>query len=991
MLSAILSVLNKISRAAVLFAWLATFVFGASTGQADGPVGESPFIVDSWNTADGLSQSSVIALVQTHDGYLWLGTLNGLVRFDGSTFTRFNVNNVPDLPNNKVVFLFEDSATNLWVGTDNGGLCVVKNGVVQKMDSGLAGGRVIFATEDEAGTVWFCSESGRFICARNGVLDISPASFPANLYYRVFHLLVPGKDGDTWVLQNGRVVKAHGDRVLRDYGACPWTNSPVYATYRQPDGSSVQVPFDANITAACEDNDGNLVVGTLGSGVYWFAPDGTSHHITVSEGLSYNYVLALCADREGDIWVGTDTGGIDRLRKKVFTSPPGLADGVALSVAEDASGGLWTSFNLRGLTYFLTNSVRHFDIGQSGHNSRPWSVLVDAEQRVWAGTAGEGLFQFANGGFQPAPGTAGFGWAQIFALMQSRDGKIWAGAQNGLGCYDRGNWSSYDQRNGLPIGGVHALAEDEHGNLWVAAEGGGLYTLLGNKCFPADVPVKDVSCLLAGRNGVLWAGSSGHGLAWLADGRWQRCSSFNGLAADDIGYLAEDDATNLWIGTYEGLMRVDEKSLFEAVADPSKKVSCRIFLTRECSTGAQPAAIRTQDGRLWFPTTKGLVSLDPAELRLNPRPPTVVIEAVSVDGVPQKKNLLSSSWAGSVTLKPGAEQLEIHFTSLNFSAPKNARSGARFKWELQPRDKNLTEVDGGERVVHFNRLSPGDYHFHVIACNEDGEWNKTGATLEIVVQPPFWQTRSFIVFVTLTVLGLLAGTIYLVSTAKLKRQLRQLHQKELIEKERARIARDLHDQIGANLTQVTLLGEMAEMDKELPGEIEQHAQQICATARETTRSLDEIVWAVNPSNDTLEGLANYACKYAQDYFALAGVSYRSELPTQLPPVPILPEVRHNVFLAYKEAVNNVVKHAQATEARVKLELEADCFILSVADNGRGVGDVSRKTLRNGLKNMRRRLQDVHGEFEIGPGPDGGTVVRLKVPAARLNPTGLPKK
>ena len=180
---------------------------------------------------------------------------------------------------------------------------------------------------------------------------------------------------------------------------------------------------------------------------------------------------------------------------------------------------------------------------------------------------------------------------------------------------------------------------------------------------------------------------------------------------------------------------------------------------------------------------------------------------------------------------------------------------------------------------------------------------------------------------------------------------------------------------------MTLLGEMAEADKELPGEVELHAQQICATARETTRSLDEIVWAVNPSNDTLEGLANYAGKYAQDYFALAGVSYRAELPPQLPPTPILPEVRHNVFLAFKEAVNNVVKHAQATEARVKLQLEPGKFILSVEDNGRGLGDISGKTLRNGLKNMSRRLADVRGEFEIAPGAGGGTVVRFVVPLA----------
>jgi len=226
--------------------------------------------------------------------------------------------------------------------------------------------------------------------------------------------------------------------------------------------------------------------------------------------------------------------------------------------------------------------------------------------------------------------------------------------------------------------------------------------------------------------------------------------------------------------------------------------------------------------------------------------------------------------------------------------------------------------------------------------------------------------------------GALAGIIYLISTAKLKRQLRAARQKELLERERSRIARDLHDQIGANLTQVALLGEMAEADKALPEEVEQHAQQISATARETTRSLDEIVWALNSSNDTLASLANYACKYAQDYFALAGVSFRAELPA-VPPTPILPEVRHNVFLAFKEAVNNVVKHAHATEARVKLQLEPEKIILTVTDNGLGLGDLSGKQLRNGLKNMRKRLADVGGEFDLAPGAQGGTVVKLIVP------------
>jgi signal transduction histidine kinase len=231
----------------------------------------------------------------------------------------------------------------------------------------------------------------------------------------------------------------------------------------------------------------------------------------------------------------------------------------------------------------------------------------------------------------------------------------------------------------------------------------------------------------------------------------------------------------------------------------------------------------------------------------------------------------------------------------------------------------------------------------------------------------------------LCLLGIVAGVVRYLSTQKLHRQLQTFQQREALEKERARIARDLHDQLGANLTQVALLGEMAEADKNAPEEIESHAQQIYQTARETTRSLDEIVWAVNPANDTLDGLVNYAGKYAQEYLALAGLRYRADLPAQLPAIPIPPEVRHNVFLAFKEAVHNVVKHAQATEARIQLRLEPGNFILEIEDNGRGMGSQAAPQNRNGLRNMKKRMEDIRGEFSIAPGANGGTIVRLTVP------------
>ena len=941
---------------------------------------EATFLVDAWSTADGLAQGSVITITQTHDGYLWLGTVNGLVRFDGNSMTKFNVNNTPGLPDNVINFLFEDSRSNLWVGTANGRLCAFRGSEARQFDVSGAGGKIIFADEAASGVIWFCAASGNFLSYQDGKLDPHPAGFPARLLDRAFHLRLPGKNGVVWRLHNDRVQKFRGENLEQDFGPCPW--APVLDPLPEPNPIPGGRAYDANVTAVCEDRDGNLVVGTHNDGVYWFDAHGSYSHIPTDKGVSLNVVLSLYCDREGNLWAGSDGDGLERISKQTFTLPAGYASDSAVSVAEDARGGVWTAFNRRGLTYALTNATSDFSIGTKTNAS---SVLVDSRQQVWAGTRDEGLFRLEAGRFVRVYEAQPVG-SQISVLFQSGDGKLWVGGNNGLANYDGQAWKFYAAADGLPPGGVRAFAEDVDSNLWIGADSAGIFRLRDGKISAANAPVKDISCLLSDRDGVLWAGTFGHGLARLAGDRWTGYSSGDGLLGDDIGYLIEDDFTNLWLGSYEGLMRVEKQSLSDFAAGAVKKIACRTFLTRECSVGIQPAAIRTRDGRFLFSTIAGLVAVNPADLRPNTNPPPVVIESVLVDGVRQKSGRLTATWPEAVVLQPENEQLEIHFTALNFSAPKGAQFGARFHYRLEEtpkkgreRQTSWTDIGTEERVAHFPRLQPGQYTFVVQACNEDGVWNKTGASLAVTVEPPFWRKPWFIAASVLTLLGALAGTIYLISTAKLRRQLRQAQQKEAIEYERARIARDLHDQLGANLTQITLLGEMAETDKEVPAEIEQHAQQICATARETTRSLDEIVWAVNPSNDTLESLANYACKYAQDYFAMAGVSFRAELPAGLSPIPILPEVRHNVFLAYKEAVNNVVKHAHATEARVKLLLEPGQFTLSVADNGRGLGDTSQKKLRNGLKNMRRRLEDLGGQFDLAPGAEGGTVVRLVVP------------
>ncbi len=944
-------------RRTLSFAWaLLSFLLAAVSAIAAAPP-DFPFIVDSWSVEDGLPDNEAIAILQARDGYLWIGTLHGLVRFDGNQFTAFDEMKTPGLKSDKIVFLYEDPQTNLWIGTQSSGLAMIHNGMIKSFEVETAdAGSVTFAREDMGGLL-FCSDNG-IAFYRSGKMSFHPNAISPQYFFMARHLLVPSRDGGTWQLSGGVQKLNNNNQVVKNFGACPWGTVPV--------------------RAACEDGEGNLIVGTLGAGIYWFRPDGHYRRISTAEGLSTDFVLSLCLDNEGDLWVGTDGGGLNRIKRKLFDSPENFHPWAAQSISGDANGGLWTAFNARCLSYGISNTVQDFSIGLL---SNAWTVLVDERQNVWGGTRNEGLFWLQTNSFVPAPDTQILGLT-IFALFESRDDRLWAGCQNGLGCWDGKNWQLYTTKDGLSDNAVSAMAEDAAGNFWIGTENGGLNYLNGQKVISYQatngLPGNDISCLYLDSDGVLWVGTSGHGLARFENGQWKSFSTQDGLASDSIGYIIDDDEGYLWIGSNGGLMRIQKKSLAGGSA-----FFCRVFgtddglPTRECSSGSQPAAIRTHDGRLLFPTTKGLVSVAPSALKPNPRLPQVLIESVYADNGPnQNTNPLNSAWSPAVTVQPGGRLLEIHYTALNFSAPQ----AVRFRYHLEGRQ--AIEV-GNTRVVRYTDLPPGDYRFNVTACNEDGTWNPTGAWLEIHVLPHFWQTKTFQLAVIIFLLAAVIGTVRYISTQKLHRELQALKQKEILERERARIARDLHDQLGANLTQVALLGELAEADKNLPEEVESHSKQISLTARETTRSLDEIVWAVNPSNDTLEGLANYACKYAQEYAALAGLPCRVNFPAQLPATLIPPEVRHNVFLAFKEAVHNVVKHAQAREIWIRLRLQPDHFIMEVEDNGRGLDKPTNQN-RNGLRNMQKRMTDIGGKFSISGGANGGTLVQLTVPLSGMN-------
>jgi len=834
----------------------------------------------------------------------------------------------------------------------DGRLARCRDGKVENVwvpDARFSISRSVISERD--GNVWLGTDARLFEVVRDGSVASSELLLRTNALPGKLDFLLASRTGGFWQFADGRIFKRAGSRVERELGAYPWGR--------------------ARIMAAIEDHEGNLVVGTQNSGVFRFDARGEPHWVP---GLSQQTALSLCEDREGNLWVGTDGGGLNRVKRNPFNVAEVGRDWVVQSVSADTNGGMWLGYNGGGVAYWKGDEVRSFGPAQGMASPNFSAVLVDRAQRVWVGTRDVGLFQLVNDRFEPSLFGQGIG-----AIYEDRAGRLWAGTDAGLAWRDGGSWHWFT--NGLLGVQITALADDTNGNFWIGTARQGL------SCWRAGqltrihqtngLPCENITSLCVDQDGVLWVGT-GNGLGRLEAGRWTRFGTQDGLASDNIGYLIEDDRDHLWIGSNLGLMRVAKKAF--ANFGIASALSCRVYgrgdglPTSECTRGSQPAACRTPDGHLWFPTIRGLVTFDPAQLLANTNPPLVAIESVLLDNVELNTNRLGSFALNTLTVPAGAEQLEVSFTSLNLAAPERAR----FSYWMEGHEASPS-LPAEDRSARYNKLPPGNYTFHVYACNEDGVWNRQGVALAITVLPPFWRTWWFLTVVVLGVLGVVAGTVYLVATQRLQRQLAQLRQQEALEKERARIARDLHDQLGANLTQVALLGEMAEEDKHSPEEIEAHARQISSTARETSRALDEIVWAANPQNDTLEGLVNYACKYAQDYLALAGLRYRLEVPPALPATVIPPDLRHNVFLAFKESVNNVVKHAHAHEVRIRLRLNGDTFTMEVEDDGRGPGEAATKTGRNGLRNMRRRMEDVGGEFVLEPGRERGTRVRLVAP------------
>jgi signal transduction histidine kinase len=497
---------------------------------------------------------------------------------------------------------------------------------------------------------------------------------------------------------------------------------------------------------------------------------------------------------------------------------------------------------------------------------------------------------------------------------------------------------------------------------------------------------KAIRALYLDSQGTLWIGTADAGLFRCRNGRVVNFSAREGLPDNSILQILEDEAGRLWLGTSGGITCVSKARLEELAAGKTGVIHPQLFrraegmLSEECTGGFSPAGLKTKSGMLWFSTMKGVVVVDPRLLPAEAPMPSTVLEEVVVDGFvtacPPAPTGGDGGQPAIYRITPGKHRVEFRFTGLGFDAPETIR----FRYRLEGLDTDWVDA-GTRRTAFYSYLPPGDYRFRVAACNREGVWNEREAGVRLAVSRHFWQTWWFVVLASLTLLGVVVATAHLTARRKLHRRLKRLEQEGALERERTRIAQDLHDEMGAKLCRISFLSEHARRGDLPPDELQLQIASISNASREVLHSLDEIVWAVNPRYDNLEHVGSYMGQYAQEYFQMTGIQCELDIPTQLPPHPISSQMRHHLFLATHEALTNILKHSGATRAAISMVSGNESFELKIFDNGKGFNPVANGATVSGegLTNMRRRLAAMGGQCFIESAAGRGTTIRFIVP------------
>ena len=1009
---------------AVLRLALGVGLFFAATRLMAGTI--SPWFARAWQTDEGLPDNAVVGIAQTKDGFLWVATQGGLARFDGNQFRDFAPITEVGVPSGLLHGLAVDRRDRLWVTKDGGVLAWVDQGRTTSLTlrGGSANARAVTPVEDGEGSLWaaYPALPNRVVRVRDGQVSYFGANegLPAGSTLQ----LACDKTGQLWFATADTLGVFRGGKFVA-LGTLPGVQCIAAASpggiwicagsrvMRFAEGAGVvpvgELPVSrANVNAmvVLEDSAHRLWVGTSRQGL--FRRDGESF---VAVPVSHREILSLAEDREGSVWVGTRGGGLNRLRPSVVESQEivsGLPFEAVRSVCQDREGRLWAVARSgvvarqEGGVWTVLSSTNGWTISDA------MAVVADPKGGVWIGTHSDGLFLWRDGVVASFTTTEGLAGNFARSLLAGTNGDLWIGtaSSGGLHRLRAGKLRRFE----LPAGSglVRAMALDVSGTLWAGTAGGLLVRVKDDVLVDetaGSVPrLQTIRCLHATEDGSLWIGYGGSGVGRLKAGQFTQFRAEQGISDDYISQILDDASGRLWFAGNKGIFCLREKDFDDQEGGRLAQLRPMLFGREEglpalqASREAWPGTVRSRDGRLWIAMQTGLAAVHPEVIRRSP-PPPVVIEKISVDGHEVAAYDVASRKPGSTSalpldlrhaadallkIAPGGEQVAIEFTGLSFASPRNVA----FRFKLEGLEPDWVEA-GGRRAAYYSHLPPGKFRFRVIASDQDGNWSEPGAVVDIEVMPHFWQTWWFQILAASGLLALVVGIVRYVGLRKMRVQVERAEREGAIERERARIAKDIHDDLGASLTEITLLSELAQSGEGSTEEKQEDLQRIAARTRHLTRALDATVWAVNPRNDTLESLVTYTCIHFEDYLKSAGIRCRLEVPERLPGQAVTAAVRHDAFLIVKEALHNVVKHAGATEVSLRIKALDGGFTMMIEDNGKGFdpGAVAaspqqlngtRQRQGDGLSNMRRRAEEMGGRLALRSAVGQGTRVELEI-------------
>jgi signal transduction histidine kinase/ligand-binding sensor domain-containing protein len=969
--------------------------------------------VRNLDTEHGLPGPRVLAVGQGVDGYLWVGTSAGLARFDGVRFQPLAMG-TEKTPGESNVTALCRAGDRLFYAARGGSYGEIVGRGLVPMGSIPSSMQVLSALPREGGELWLGSSGGRiWTTGSSGPPVFQEAD---GLPRGPVTSMVQEAGGQVWALAGNRLVK--------------WTSDRWVATTSEGTGRAVDA-----ITSA---RGGGLWVATASAkrggpsdrpGIWFQRGDTASWHSTLpNEDPAYyaERIAVLFEDHEGRLWCGVRGGGLFYQEPEGEWSPVGSRDMLArmTSLFEDADGVLWASTEATGLCRISRRLVA--ELRAPGDLAPPvfWTACATRDGDIWGGTDGAGLFRWRHDGtVQTFTQGRGLPTGQILCLLEDRAGVLHAGTRRGLFRFGEEGFAL--EISDLPelLDTITALHEDPQGTLWVGTDhgvmeiAGGKVVKHGTEAGLPDERIRgfandDAGALFAAvynaglyrREGAIFravtdwtAGASirsvcphpGGGM-WIAtSGRWLfrydgksfiRYGREDGVPNQYLQAIVPDTHGNLWCASDLGIFGAPLRDLQEHRPGVSAPVRFWRLLgpqgmPNKAATGiGGPTASRGPDGRIWFPNGTALAGLDPSLL-----PDSTKVRAPFVEAVLTGRGPVEPDHRGLHRIAHRSA-FHVEYTSPDTFYPERLS----FRTQLVGLDAGWVEMDG-QRRVSYPDLAPGSYTFRVAVSAPGGDWIEAAFAPRVEIVPAFFDRRSTRTAIAVAALVAVAGTVWLIERGRNQRRLAIAATKLALEAERQRIARDLHDELGAGLTDIMFAGDHLAEDLHETPQLQPDAERIAARARELARSIEEVVWSVNPTEDTLDSFLIRFQRTAQEHLGHANLAFRWDAPLDVPPLHLPVRVRHALLMAGKEAITNAIKHAGARAVRVRVRFDEPPggFTVVIEDDGRGFDAAAPPRRGYGLGGLHSRLTECGGVCRIESTPGAGTRVEFSVPAPAL--------